>query len=123
MVKPITRSQSRVMGDFEISVGQRIRLARQRAGLTQEELAGQISRTAESISNIERGLQEPNLRTIQSLAKALNLPVSEFFDFDEKASSEERQQLEFQLRDLARCLSDRDLSIAVAQIKAFSLAK
>lgn len=111
------------MGDFEVSVGQRIKLARQRSGLTQEDLAAQISRTAESISNIERGLQEPGLRTIQSLAKALDLPVSEFFEFDEKVSSEERRQLEFKLRDLARSLSDRDLSIAVAQIKAFSSAK
>lgn len=108
------------MEELELSIGQRIRLARQRAGLTQEDLAAQISRTAESISNIERGLQEPNIRTMQSLAKALDIPVTEFFEFaDDSSSPDERRQLEFQLRDIGRRLSDRDLFIAVAQLQAF----
>ena len=112
------------MGDLEISIGQRIRLARQRAGLTQEDLAAQMSRTAESISNIERGLQEPNIRTMQSVARALDIPVTEFFEFaEDSSSSEERRRLEFQLRDIGRRLSDRDLSIAVTQLRAFLSVK
>jgi len=112
------------MGNLEISIGQRVRLARQRAGLTQEDLAARISRTVESISNIERGLQEPNFRTMQNLAMALDIPVIEFFEFSEdSSSSDERRQLEFQLRDIGRRLSDRDLAIAVTQLQAFLLDK
>lgn len=105
--------------DFEKNLGQKIRLARQRAGLTQEDLAARVSRTPESISNIERGQQEPGIKTVQSLAKALELPVSELFEStDEPTASPQRLQMEFQLRDLARGLSDRDLAVAIAQVQA-----
>jgi transcriptional regulator with XRE-family HTH domain len=108
-----------MVDDFEKNLGQKIRLARQRAGLTQEDLAARVSRTPESISNIERGQQEPGIKTVQSLAKALGLPLSELFEpFDELAMSPQRAQMEFQLRDLARGLTDRDLAVAVAQIQA-----
>jgi transcriptional regulator with XRE-family HTH domain len=103
---------------FEKNLGQIIRLARQRAGLTQEDLAARVSRTPESISNIERGLQEPGVKTVQSLAKALGLPLSEMFDRSEEPRlTPERSQMEFQLRDLARGLTDRDLAVAIAQIQ------
>lgn len=110
--------------DFEKNLGQKIRLARQRAGLTQEDLAARVSLTPESISNIERGQQEPGIKTVQSLAKALGLPVAELVETSEElASSAERLQMEFQLRDLARGLSDRDLAVAVAQIQALLTIK
>jgi transcriptional regulator with XRE-family HTH domain len=72
--------------DFEKNLGQKIRLARQRAGLTQEDLAARVSRTPESISNIELGLQEPGIKIIQSLAKALGLPLSELLELSEAVS-------------------------------------
>lgn len=113
-----------MVDDFEKNLGQKIRLARQRAGLTQEDLAARISRTPESISNIERGQQEPGIKTVQSLAKALGLPLSELFEpFEELAMSPQRVQMEFQLRDLARGLTDRDLAVAVAQIQALLTIK
>lgn len=104
-------------GDFEKNLGQKIRIARQRAGLTQEDLAARISRTSESISNIERGQQEPGIKTVQSLAEVLGLPISEFFETsDNSGIDESRLEMEFRLRDLARGLTDRDLAVAVAQI-------
>lgn len=113
-----------MVDDFEKNLGQKIRLARQRAGLTQEDLAARVSRTPESISNIERGQQEPGIKTVQSLAKALGLPLSELFEpFDELAMSPQRAQMEFQLRDLARGLTDRDLAVAVAQIQSLLTVK
>jgi transcriptional regulator with XRE-family HTH domain len=112
-------------GDFEKNLGSKIRIARQRAGLTQEELAARVARTPESVSNIERGQQEPSIRTIQSLARELGVPVSEFFEDDESSSatSGQRLELEFRLRDLARGLTDRDLAIAVAQVNVLLTTK
>ncbi len=105
-------------GEFERNLGQKIRIARQRAGLTQEDLAARIFRTSESISNIERGQQEPGIKTVQSLAAVLGLPISEFFETpDDSGNSESRLEMEFRLRDLARGLSDRDLAVAIAQIE------
>ncbi|MBN9603757.1 MAG: helix-turn-helix transcriptional regulator [Afipia felis] len=109
--------------DFEQNFGRKIRLARQRAGLTQEDLAGKIGRTPESVSNIERGLQEPGIKTVLSLSQALNLPVSEFFEASDTQTSEERQEKEFQLRDLARQLNDRDLAVVLAHIQTLLVTK
>jgi transcriptional regulator with XRE-family HTH domain len=105
-------------GDFEKNLGQKIRIARQRAGLTQEDLAARISRTSESISNIERGQQEPGIKTVQSLAEVLGLPISEFFEASDSLGIDKaRLEMEFRLRDLARELTDRDLAVVVAQIE------
>ena len=112
-------------GDLEKSLGRKIRIARQRAGLTQEELAARVGRTSESISNIERGQQEPSIKTIQSLARELGVPAAEFFEDDEggSARSGQRIELEFRLRDLARGLTDRDLAVAVAQVNVLLTTK
>jgi transcriptional regulator with XRE-family HTH domain len=109
-------------GDFEKTLGLKIRVARQRAGLTQEELAGRIGRTPESISNIERGQQEPSIKTLHKLGRELGVPVAEFFEepiHESTGASMERAELELRLRELARTLTDSDLAVAVAQIGMF----
>lgn len=107
------------------SVGLRVRAARKRTGLSQENLAAAISRTSESISNIERGQQLPNLETLSELARVLGVPLAEFFEGigEERAIPRERAELEMKLREIARSLDDRDLRIAVAQVQAFSKAR
>ncbi|OYU87860.1 MAG: hypothetical protein CFE29_20770 [Bradyrhizobiaceae bacterium PARB1] len=104
--------------------GQKLRLARQRAGMTQEDLAARISRTPESISNIERGLQEPGIKTVQSMAVTLGTPLSELLVSPEEENlTPKRMEMEFQLRDLARGLSDRDLAIAVGHVQLLLATK
>jgi transcriptional regulator with XRE-family HTH domain len=108
----------------EKHLGRKIRLGRKRAGLTQEELAARVFLTPESISNIERSLKEPGIKTLRSLAKALGVPLSELLDQSEESGlSPERLRLEFQLRDLARQLGDRDLTVVVKQIEIMLLLK
>lgn len=53
------------------TLGSRVRAARKRAGLTQDELASRIDKTPESISNIKRGAQTPALETLSALAREL----------------------------------------------------
>ena len=108
-------------GDFEKTLGLKIRVARQRAGLTQEDLAGRIGRTSESISNIERGQQEPSIKTLYALGRELGVPVAEFFEepiFKPSDASMARAEMELRLRELARTLTDRDLAVAVTQVAA-----
>ena len=108
-------------GPLNKSLGLKIRAARKRAGLTQERLAAQISRTPESVSNIERGEQLPSVETLADLGRVLGVPIAEFFEEVGTAPNgpPERIRLEARLREAVRQLSDRDLAVAVKQIDAF----
>jgi transcriptional regulator with XRE-family HTH domain len=54
-------------------IGTRLQAARRQRGLTQEELAFKINKTAESISNIERSIQLPSIETLADLARELGI--------------------------------------------------
>ena len=57
--------------------GQALREVRNERHLTQEELAHQSGYHPTYIGQLERGLKSPSLRTILSLATALNVPGAE----------------------------------------------
>lgn len=56
-------------------VGIRLKAARSRAGLTQEQLAEKVDRTKEAISNVERGHNLPTLETLERMCSVLNVPL------------------------------------------------
>ena len=56
-----------------IAIGSKIKEARERAHLTQEELAEIIDISPTHMSVIERGVKTPNLDTFVKIVKALNL--------------------------------------------------
>lgn len=57
--------------------GKRLRQLRDRAGLTQVELAMKAGINAMACSRIERGAVQPTVATLQSLAKALDVTVDD----------------------------------------------
>lgn len=100
-------------------IGARVQAARKRAKLSQEALAGSVGRTPESISNIERGKQLPNVETLSELARVLKVPLAEFFEGLEAKHtvSRERAQLEAELLETARQMAPRLVKIALEQVK------
>ena len=64
----------------QISIGARLRALRDERGLSQRELAQRANVSANAISLIERDENSPSVATLQSLAAALNVKVSFFFD-------------------------------------------
>jgi transcriptional regulator with XRE-family HTH domain len=62
------------------SVGNRLRLVREERGLSQRELAKRAGISTNAISLIERDENSPSVSTLQSLAAALNVKMSYFFD-------------------------------------------
>lgn len=61
-------------------VGQRIAHARLARGMNIEDLAQRAAISHGLLSQIERGIGNPSLRTLTALAGALGLPIGAFFD-------------------------------------------
>lgn len=64
---------------IERSIGREIRGYRKKIGLTISELANLASLSAGMLSKIETGNTSPSLSTLQSLSKALNIPITAIF--------------------------------------------
>lgn len=62
------------------SVGHKLRTVREERGLSQRELAQRAGVSTNAISLIERDENSPSVSTLQSLATALNVRMSYFFD-------------------------------------------
>ena len=61
------------------AVGARIRWLRERAGLSQEQIATRVAKTQTTISAWEAGRRTPGLAELVSLAEVLGVEVGEFF--------------------------------------------
>ena len=62
-------------------IGLRVQFLRQQKDLTQEDLAGAIDKTVDTISNIERGVGFARLDTLMNIAFTLEVELSDLFDF------------------------------------------
>ncbi len=61
-------------------IGQSVRYLRLKQGISQEELAYKASLNMNSISTLERGLNNIKIKTLYKIAQALNVEVSEILD-------------------------------------------
>jgi transcriptional regulator with XRE-family HTH domain len=66
--------------------GSALRAIREDLGLSQEELAHKAGTTFSTISRLERGVQdEPKLGTVQKIATALGVPVTDLLLIEPEA--------------------------------------
>ena len=75
-------------GKLEIELGKRIKDLREKARMSQADLAHVAQKSVETISNFERGKTLPSVRTIGSLAKHLDCTMADFFKFNETTKPE-----------------------------------
>jgi transcriptional regulator with XRE-family HTH domain len=108
-----------MLDSLKRTLGLKVKMARKRLGLTQDDLAAKVDRTPESISNIERGQHLPTIETLAKIAAALEVPLPEFLESVSHSDSAPtaRAALETRLRSAAERLDDLDLQIAVGQIE------
>jgi transcriptional regulator with XRE-family HTH domain len=66
--------------DSDQRLGETIRLMRQRAGLSIQEVSRKTGLSTGMISQVERALATPSVRTLRLLSIALNVPISYFFE-------------------------------------------
>lgn len=65
---------------MEHSFGARLSVLRSQAGLSQSALAEQLGVSRQAVSNWERDLSEPDIGSIERIAKVLAVPVSDLID-------------------------------------------
>jgi len=111
------------------NIGKTIRTMRMSRGMSQADLANRIGKKRSAVGNYENGTREPDLDTIEALADAFNVSMSDLLDHetDEEDLWELREQL---LRDperhilfsMARNAKIEDVRRAVAVIDALKKA-
>ena len=68
--------------DKKSLLGKRIREIRKSQGISQEQLAERASISAQYVSNIERGKENPTLDLLLRLAEALRVSLGQMCDFE-----------------------------------------
>ena len=105
--------------NLKMHIGVKVKAARNRKGLTQEQLAGAIGKAPETVSNIERGFALTGLDTLQRIAGVAGVPMAYFFEGVEDGRNVSRLRLEKEehLVSLVRSLADDDLPLATALVE------
>ena len=75
-------------------IGERILLARRRAGLNQREFGQRVGITHAAVSDLERGKSKPNLDNLAVVADALGVPLSQIIVLDAHRRAEQSRELE-----------------------------
>lgn len=76
-----------------MSLGNRINYFRQQSGMTQEQLAEQMNVTRQTVSNWERGINEPDFAGLCRLAQVFGITLNDFAD-DARTGAQEQTESE-----------------------------
>ena len=90
--------------DYKL-IGQRIKEARKRAGISQEKLGELIDVATAYVSRVERGSSHVNLKKLSQISVALNTPIEELVS-DTTTKSKNYLSKEFQ-EVLSKCTPDQ----------------
>ncbi|MBP5698799.1 MAG: helix-turn-helix transcriptional regulator [Alphaproteobacteria bacterium] len=100
------------------TLGRRIAALRKKQGMNQEEFADVSGKMINTISNIERGLSDPKVTTLLSLAEALNVSVDSLFNDNEQPPTEELPEAVQTILKLIKNQDTRTLKVIQRQIEA-----
>jgi transcriptional regulator with XRE-family HTH domain len=100
-----------------------IRTARNRSGLSQEELSHRAGISLPTLSNIERGVSLPSLENFAALVAELDLDPRALLQWDTRTAEPSRDQARIEAEIMAHigALNDRDTAVLLDV--ATSLAK
>ena len=99
------------------AVGKRIRIAREYAGITQEELAARLEMSPTHISVLERGVKPPKLESFIRIANVLGVSADTLLQ-DVVVNS--RQGASNNLAEAIMSLPEHDREMIIACIRAAS---
>lgn len=99
-------------------VGRHIATYRKQQKISQEKLAEKTHIIFNTISNIERGIGDPKLSTLMSIAEALNIPLCELLDFAQIQHQQASDGLRDNIFKLITGFDQRYLETAFEQLHA-----
>lgn len=70
--------------DLDARIGERIRAQRKRIGLSQKELAGRLNIVFQQLQKHENGTSRVPASRLYEIARALNTPISHFYEVEER---------------------------------------
>ena len=71
----------------QVALGKRIKAARERVGMTQEDLAAAVDYSVDHVSVVERGVKPPKLEKLVAIANVLNAGTDELLQDSLNAST------------------------------------
>ena len=89
-----------------MNIGDRLRKARERKGISQLEVSNRININNKTLSRYENGKSEPDFNTLKSLADLYEVSISYFFD----ESKNEEYDLKELLKDKKVTWGEEDLN-------------
>lgn len=100
-------------------IGLRVKSARLKAGITQEQLAEKIGKSVETVSNLERGHYMTSVETLHHVSEALKVSLVYFFKGVGvgRAAPKVRLERELELQRLAEELTFEELDLAIRLVK------
>ncbi len=101
-------------------IGSRVRASRRAKNLTQEQLAVQVGRTTEAISNIERAASLPPLDTLSQISDALEVDLLTFLkgEGSEQQQRSRREVIEAEILATVALMEDDTAETALKLVKA-----
>lgn len=98
-------------------LGKRIREIRKRQALSQEKLAERAGISAQYVSNIERGVENPTLDLLLRLGEALKVSLGEMCEFESVEEMDQRK-LRSAVREMLRKADPERLRLALKVLKS-----
>ncbi len=86
--------------------GKQVQALRERKGLTQEQLAGRIARSVDTVSNIERGINATRIEVAHHIAVELGVALPDLFALNREIKKAEERETVAVLLDLVRNCDD-----------------
>ena len=103
------------MSETKILLGRRIRTLRRINDLSQEQLAEKASMSGKYVGEIERGQANITIDILEKISTALDVGISDLFDFEHEIS---RQELLPQINSLLQDADDRSLQTIFRIVKS-----
>lgn len=103
------------MPEAKVRLGRRIRNLRRLRDLTQEELAEKASLSGKYLGEIERGVANATIDTIENLAEALEVELPDLFEISHE---DDRRRILKEISNLLDKADDNSVKLVFRVIKA-----